>query len=603
MGGITDNKINKAEYRSALVGGLMRAGLAALLLTLAFAGSAWAECPPAVAGYFGTRLDTQTADAVRITGGCIQGVNLGGTYRFPVCKNHTGDDTAAVQKIINDAPSNGATIVFPKENVCSISSLSVTKNNITFSGGTLTLGVGLSAGQIAVTIDANNFRARDVTATAAVRVIAFDITPTAARSGFLFDNISCTDFLYCVVGAGTSSFRLSHVTVQNSSSTQPAGQNAGAFLMQFTDNYMYLNNRISGGQNTSVLGSTSSTGGRIIGNYERGVVDTVAATEACIQIEFAGANSDSIIADNDCSHDIWLSDSGGVKVSNNIARRLRAQVVGNGPDGTTVNPDKIEVVGGTYGQLLVGHYSATATTQRLSAKFANLDLDPARYTLLSVALDRSYSLDGTYAGTLTFSNIRNVSNATARATSIIRDAAADMFFSDCDFGTATHFNSGGTAGLVNERNNINPISTLGNGYIYVYQGTNIASPTLSAWTDATYSVTLANRNGEWASNRFTPLVSAYYEFGCSMGNTPTAAGNEFGLRLVTDPAGTPVEIARLADTRSADTNAVVAVCRPYTAYIAAGTVLGFQYFITGASSNILGSAGIYTTASIRRVGH
>lgn len=389
------------------------------------------------------------------------------SFVYPTCANNTAADTASIQALIDAAPASGATIVLPQSQTCSISSLSITKNNITLSGGNLTLGVGLAAGDTAIAVDANNFRLTGATLTAAVRVYAVKMAPSAAAlSGLVCDRNTFTGFFYNCAAVGTAGFHITGFRALDNTATAPAAANAGAFFGTYVDDVEYRGNSVTGGQNSSVYGALIATKVRIVSNYASGLTDTAGGAEACAQVENSGPNADAVIANNVCvDSDIWVSDSPNVQISNNQARRLRLSV-----DGTNAyDLNKITVVGGSYGAIWAYRFTATATTQRISADISDITLDPARFTLLGVALTRSYHLDGGYIGTLRFNRIRNITDASTYATSLVREASASLYFSDVDFGAMPHNTSGGVAGIVRERNSTGGLYPSGNSFLTAYQ--------------------------------------------------------------------------------------------------------------------------------------
>ena len=507
----------------------------------------------------------------------IYAINYPGT----VCDG-VANDTVGIQSALTAVPSGGATVILPTG--CRIGQLTIAKDNTSLLAPQVTLGVGLSAGDTAITVQANHVNVI-MTATAAVRVIAINAVPSGAPlTDIKCSDSSFTNFFYACEATGTSSFHVSRFAVVNSIANAPSGQNAGAFLATYTDDVSYLNNRVIGGQNTSVYGGTHVTGFRAIDNYQSGLTDLIAGAEACIQVEDSAiAASDGVISGNTCvDGDIWVSDSQNIQIGPNTARRLRLSVTG--VNASDVN--RITATGGTYGQIAVEHYGGTSTTQRISANISNLNLDPARYSIFGTPIVASYSLDGRFIGKLSMHNISNISDASTRSASIIRDSTAKLYFNEIDFGAEPSVVSG-SGGIVNERGSVNPIYTAGNGYISAYSASNF-TPTTAAWTKYNPDTLTIDRNGEWSAGVFTATEAGFYNFSCSLAVTPDLTGDQFGLRLT--KSGT--ELARFGMLVTPNTNFEVLPCRSYVTQLAAGDAVQFEYFVTGTTPTVLGGLAL-----------
>ncbi len=389
-----------------------------------------------------------------------------------------------------------------------------------------------------------------------------------------------------------NNWRVRNVRVIACDSVAPIGENAGHFFATKCDGVLYAGNSVKYGRNSSAYGAAECTKIVITGNRESGVADTPLDVEAAIQIEDC-PNSETSISGNVCEHDIWISGSQDATVSGNRCRELRVSI-GN-PDDPGVN--RAVFTGNTCGRIRFDPYAESPPPVTYSAVFSSNVLAPANYTKNGTALPNAIFADLSYAGNITLQNNRVVADV-GTAVALARVAAsARLYLIDNDFGGAAHYVSG-SAGYIYERGNRNPIYP---GYIVVGIASNITTPTLASWTPLPLSIESYDVNNEFNTGtyRFTALETGLYSISGVMTVIPTAAGNNIGIRLWRT-SDTPGEVVRLALIDSGGSGIHSVASQNFEFYATAGQTFEIQYFVTGASTQII-AGGAVTGFRIKRL--
>lgn len=389
-----------------------------------------------------------------------------------------------------------------------------------------------------------------------------------------------------------NNWRIRNVRVSGCDSIAPAGQNAGHFFATKCDGVSYTNNTVKNGLNSSAYGAAKCTKIVITGNREEDVADSLNDVEAAIQVEDS-PNSETCITGNVCEHDIWVSGSQDATVSGNRCRELRVSV-GN-PDDPGVN--RALFSGNTCGRIRLAPYAVSPPTVSYSAVFSGNVIAPANYTKDGAALPNAVFVDLACGGTITFHGNRVASNVGTAVALARTSSAAKLYLFDNDFGTSAHVVSGGL-GYVYERGSKNPIYP---DYISVGLTAAITAPTLLTWTPFPLNNKISDVNGEFnvGTYRFAPVESGVYRITGIITTVPAAAGTAVGARLWR-VSGTPAEAARLVLFGGGSADVQSAPCRSVDVYMSAGQAFEFQYFVTGASTQVA-AGGAVTQFSINRI--
>ncbi|PKF34687.1 hypothetical protein [Acinetobacter proteolyticus] len=233
-----------------------------------------------------------------------------------------------------------------------------------------------------------------------------------------------------------------------------SGKNCGHFLTSNGYNIKYMNNRSIGGLNTSSFGANFSSNIMIFGNIESGVARmTVANVEASAQLEDC-ENANSIISNNIFSHDIWISGSSGIHISNNRCHTLRVSV-GN-LQGFDVK--KVIFDNNYCARIQIVKYGSYDVLETYSAIFKNNIIDPEYALKLNTDLpSRAITIQGgNYGRLIEFYSNKVISSASLYQASIVRGERLIYLANDNDFGVGNVLYSS-EGGYVDESRTSNPV--------------------------------------------------------------------------------------------------------------------------------------------------
>lgn len=507
------------------------------------------------------------------------------------------DLSARFQDAFSAGGANGIHLMIPRGKYNLPSQVRTFHDNVSLRGAgkpLMVVGAGQAAGYVMFAIYNSGFSASGMKIQTANRTHCFYIQPPSAAplSGFRFENIDGDGLFYLVRGDGAADRYINDAIIMGCKNTAPIGANSGHFMFDHSDGVKYIGNTIVNGYNTSGFGLADSRNFAVIGNVERSLQDSAAATEAACQIEDSdGANG--VISGNSFQHDIWVAGSNGVEVSGNSCRRMRLSV------GNTDGYDVYDVgfSANKAAQIHVDKFTSGTPAERISASFIGNRLSPAGRTLNGVALSSLAYLNGAYISEIKMRDNKALSDASTYALDINRSAGAVFRMFDNDWGTKAHDITGATAGLVYERGNRNGLYKTGGGYVDAYISTTF-SIGAGAWQSTVLNSTSRNVNGEWSGAAFTPVESGTYRFSGIMTVDPDAAGSQAGFRLYRT-SGTPAELARLAFARAADANSMGVALRTVDVYLTAGDVIELQHFFTGATTQFVTGSTVTSLQVVR----
>ncbi|NNP74503.1 hypothetical protein A7P54_00245 [Acinetobacter sp. Ac_3412] len=280
-------------------------------------------------------------------------------------------------------------------------------------------------------------------------------------SDFSFFNVRFLNGFYAVRAGflpspnNGSSPLIKNLTIESCSSVgRVLGKNCGHFLTSNGYNIKYINNISIGGLNTSSFGANFSSNIMILGNIESGVARmTSANVEASAQLEDC-ENANSIISNNIFSHDIWISGSSGIQVSNNRCHTLRVSV-GN-PQGFDVK--KVIFDNNYCARIQIVKYGSYDVVETYSAIFKSNIIDPEYALKLNTDLpSRAITIQGgNYGSLIEFYNNKVVSSAGLYQASIVRGEKLIYLANNNDFGVGSVLYSS-EGGYVDESRTVNPI--------------------------------------------------------------------------------------------------------------------------------------------------
>ncbi|MER2656753.1 phage tail fiber domain-containing protein [Escherichia coli] len=508
-----------------------------------------------------------------------------------------GDGVADDSVAINKAAALGVAVHFPDGIYLCNSVVKVLVDSVKFHGtnkAVLKLNTKGVAGGEGILVHANNFSVEGLTLETVIRGVAVEVVPVSDKglknitiSGTVFENV-----FYAVrcgfVENDKNNWRVRNIKILNCKSTAPAGENAGHFICINSDEILYQGNSVINGRNSSAYGLTQCTKFSIVNNFENGVSDTVEEVEAAIQIEDS-PDSDGTISGNVCQHDIWVSGAQNIVISGNICRELRASV-GNPKD---LGVNRVKFIGNNAGGISCSRYGSLSPDILLTeTEFANNTLNPAAFIKNGQPLSSAVYIKGDkYVGKIILTGNRVISDAKSACISMSRDSdTLSVHAFNNDFGTQGHSISG-KDGCIFEAGNTNPI------FRYPDVGVNYIASTLLGdvtpvygdWIRLPLAKDLADVNNEFVSGLFTPKMSGVYRFFGVMTVKPGGTGSKIGFRLART-TGTELEISRLSMVVSANSEPVSCPLRTVELYIAAGTSIQIEYFITGSSSILAGDS-------------
>lgn len=237
------------------------------------------------------------------------------------------------------------------------------------------------------------------------------------------------------------------------SSNAPIDVPAGHFLSSGVDGLLYLGLTTNGGRNTAALGVNFSTNIKILGCSETGVTPHgIGGAEASIQIEDSD-NANAIIANNVCTHDIWISGANGVDIHDNNCNGLRV-TVGN-PHGSDINNTVFK--DNHAGFISVVKYGSLETDKTYSAIFDHNTIDPQKALRLGRAVPtRAVAIGGSHGKDILLKNNKVISSASQYQASLIRSPSLRYTSTNNDWGVGSNILSG-TGGYVSESKVANPL--------------------------------------------------------------------------------------------------------------------------------------------------
>lgn len=505
-----------------------------------------------------------------------------------------GDGVADDSVAINKAAALGVAVHFPDGIYLCNSVVKVLVDSVKFHGtnkAVLKLNIKGVAGDKGISVHANNFSVDGLTLETVIRGVAIEVTPTSASglenikiAGTIFKNV----FYAVRCGFVENNWRVRNIKILNCKSTAPAGENAGHFICINSDEILYQGNSVTNGMNSSAYGLIQCTRFSIVNNFEKGVSDTINDVEAAIQVEDS-PDSNGVVSGNVCQHDIWVSGSQNVIVSGNVCRELRVSV-GN-PQDPGVN--RVKFIGNNAGIIYCSRYGTPTSDILLTeTEFVNNTINPAGFTKNGQPLDYAVYIDGDkYVGRIILTGNRVISDAKSACVSMNRASETlSVHAFNNDFGVQEH-SVAGKLGYIFEMGNTNPIfrgAAVGGNYISSTLLGNV-TPVENTWTALPLANDLVDINNEFVSGLFTPKSSGTYRFSGVMTVKPGRAGSEAGFRLF-QTTGVQSEIARLSLMRSADDNPVSYPLRTVEVYIAAGTSIQIEYFMSEASLILAGAS-------------
>ncbi|MGP5174386.1 hypothetical protein [Psychrobacter immobilis] len=385
--------------------------------------------------------------------------------------------------------------------------------------------------------------------------------PEKDIKGFLFDRCDFKDGFYSVRGGllpsqNPNTTKIHGMVVRGCTSAAPTDVPAGHYIMSNSVGTKYLGNTCTGGSNTSVYGINFSSDFVIIGNTEKGVASYLNSdSEASIQIEDSDL-ANGVIANNICSHNIWISGANGIQVYGNTCAVLRVSVgnpLGYSVFNTVFSDNKCT-------SIIIAKYGAYTTTDTYSAVFKNTNVDPQFALRLGRAVPtRAISVQGSsYGKNIEFKNTEVISSASQYQTSIVRGSILNLNLEGNDFGTGANIQSG-TGGIIRERAKYNPIFAEYSKNPHVAIGLDFlydkGVSTSGTWEKLTGFTVIKDINGAFnSSTGVVTLPKGVYVLDLSLLIVTTTSGKSLGIRVVNQVG---VELARLVFLKTTSTSSTL----------------------------------------------
>ncbi|HDL4123714.1 TPA: phage tail protein, partial [Mannheimia haemolytica] len=163
----------------------------------------------------------------------------------------------------------------------------------------------------------------------------------------------------------------------------------------------FFNNIAIGGRNVSAYGATSCSDIFILGNREQGMAVTTVDVEAGVQVEDV-QTGECVVANNICSHDIWMSGAKNAIINSNLCRRLR--VTSGNPTDTGSN--NVEFSNNQAKSIAISKYGSFDNPSLFidNINFINNILEPSEF-------NQDVYIDGTILKQCQFINNRCISKS------------------------------------------------------------------------------------------------------------------------------------------------------------------------------------------------
>lgn len=472
-------------------------------------------------------------DGSDISAALSQALNTG----LPVYIPDTGDAAFKVTGTV--VVTSSATMYGPTGAKIEFDGVAAGGNHILFKGGTVSIsGMTLTSLTRAVIIRVHP----DTTAVSRV-----DVVGTNFSGGFY--SVKCGREV-----EESASPVVSQVTISNCKSTAPNAGNAGHFQSTHCEYVRYLDNHVVGGLNSSALGITSSTRLVITGNTQSDMSDTVNYVEAAIQVEDCGI-AQGVISNNVCEHDIWISSSSNITISNNICRTLRMSVGNPGASGC----DSVIWANNRAANVHISKYGSAETEALINAEFTGNTLLPSYYLINGNPIEQAVFL-GFNVGAISFTDhLQN--DASDYGFRIQRTPNLHLTIAGKSYlGSKPHSLTGSGGIIEQSKSVVAPIGDVSTIYGFASTQTILASdfsiPSAMAWNRIPMVRNRdINSNFITDNNSFVPSTSGTMNVSISMAISATSAGVDFGLRLLN--ATTNAEVWRVGQVTSSKAGLLV----------------------------------------------
>lgn len=508
---------------------------------------------------------------VKLDTGITATAKFGGFARTQANKN---SDTVSIYDFYNDeatfspalqrSVASGRSVFFPDGDYVFKETVTINEPNFTVYGnGRMLWDSDGVAGSTCILVQEGGFSSLGLKhkCTTVRRAFYRVSNPEKDIKGFLFDRCDFKGGFYSVRGGlvpsqNPKTTKIHGMVIRGCTSDAPTDVPAGHYIMSHSVGTKYLGNTSTGGSNTSVYGINFSSDFVIIGNTEKGVTAYLSnGAEASIQIEDSNL-ANGIIANNICSHDIWISGANEIQVHDNKCAVLRVSVgnpTGHSVFNTVFSDNKCT-------SIALAKYGTYTITDTYSAVFKDTIVDPQYAVNLGRAIPtRAISVQGDSFGKyIKFKNTEVISSASQYQTSIIRGSILNLNLEGNDFGSGSNVQSG-SGGIIRERAKYNPIYTEFSKEPRAAIGLGFSSDkvvsTSTTWVKLTGFNVNKDLNGAVSNTSgIISLTKGVYLLNINLLISVPTIGNTVGLRIV-NQAGS--EISRVVFTKASTTSGVL----------------------------------------------